>query len=88
MTTDAYMKIEETLNKLQRGIWVDTNNKSFTIVDWRELKEALTQARQEGYEEAREQMMDIIQPDLIHSINPENLFKTIRNAIKEYEAHK
>lgn len=27
-------------------------------------------------------------PDLVHTINPENLFSTIRSAIQEYERHK
>lgn len=34
------------------------------------------------------QASESVNPDLIHSINPENLFDTIKNAIKEYENFK
>lgn len=34
------------------------------------------------------QASDSSNPDAIHSINPENLFSTIRNAILEYEKYK
>lgn len=34
------------------------------------------------------QASDSSNPDAIHSINPENLFSVIRNAILEYEKYK
>lgn len=34
------------------------------------------------------QASDSSSPDMIHCISPENLFDSIRNAIKEYEKYK